>query len=80
MNDNDGWLSLTTQGSLDPTLPICDPYHHLWVQRAGAIPQYYLLDHFLADVYSGHNVVSTAFIEVRYDVQYGWSNSVLAYR
>ncbi|MFP6716751.1 MAG: amidohydrolase, partial [Alphaproteobacteria bacterium] len=63
MNNNDDWLSLTTERTLDPSLPICDPHHHLWVQRTGSIPQRYLLDDYLADTNSGHNVVSTIFIE-----------------
>ena len=63
MNDNDDWLSLTTEETLDPSLPICDPHHHLWAGRTGVTPQDYLLDDFLADINSGHNVVSTIFIE-----------------
>ena len=63
MNDNDDWLSLTTEETLDPSLPICDPHHHLWAGRTGVTPQDYLLDDFLADIDSGHNVVSTIFIE-----------------
>ena len=44
---------------LDPDLPIIDPHHHLWDR-----PHHrYLLDDFLADVRTGHNVVATVFEE-----------------
>ena len=44
---------------LDPTRPICDPHHHLWDHPG----RRYLLDDLLADTGSGHNVVSTVFVE-----------------
>ncbi len=44
---------------LEPELPICDPHHHLWDHPEGR----YLLDELLADTGSGHNVVSTVFME-----------------
>ena len=44
---------------LDPDLPIIDPHHHLWDR-----PNHrYLLDDFLADVRTGHNIVATVFEE-----------------
>jgi len=44
---------------LDPERPICDPHHHLWVH-----PEHpYLLPDLLADTGSGHNIVSTVFVE-----------------
>ncbi|MCP5070369.1 MAG: amidohydrolase, partial [bacterium] len=44
---------------LEAELPICDPHHHLWDH-----PEHrYLLDELLADTGSGHNVVSTVFME-----------------
>ena len=44
---------------IDPDRAICDPHHHLW-----DYPHHrYLLDELLADVSSGHNVVSTVFME-----------------
>ncbi len=66
---------------LEPDLPIVDPHHHLWdrtpemVQRMPplehgfmdilrTIPRY-LLDQFLVDLRSGHNVRATVFIECR---------------
>src|SRR6266849_3879053 len=60
---NHDWLALTVEEALEPELPICDPHHHLWdLQTARATPRY-LLDEILADVGTGHNVVSTVFIE-----------------
>ena len=44
---------------IEPTRRICDPHHHLW-DRGG---NRYLLDELLADTSSGHNIVSTVFVE-----------------
>ena len=63
MATNDDWLALTVEPTLDPELPICDPHHHLWDFRRGGVAPCYLLDDFLEDLSSGHNVVSTVFIE-----------------
>lgn len=60
------WLELTPETALEPELPICDAHHHVWAQRHEP-PAYrrYLLPDFAADIRaSGHNVVSTVFIEV----------------
>ena len=57
------WLAQITEDSLEPDLPICDPHHHLWDLRPGRIAPRYLLDEILEDLNSGHNVVSTVFIE-----------------
>ncbi len=62
-SDNADWLALTEEDALEPDLPICDPHHHLWDARAGYVQPRYLLDEFLEDLASGHNVVSTVFIE-----------------
>jgi predicted TIM-barrel fold metal-dependent hydrolase len=60
------WLTLTTEETLEPDIPICDPHHHFWVQRPEPVDyQKYLLPELAADVNSGHNVKSTVFIEVR---------------
>jgi len=53
------WLNLVTEETLDPDLPICDPHHHLWDYPGST----YLLPELLADTGSGHNVVSTVFVE-----------------
>ncbi len=60
------WLELTREETLEPELTICDPHHHFWDFRAERIPyQRYLLHELVADISSGHNVRSTAFIEAR---------------
>ena len=63
MATNEDWLARTVEPVLDPDLPICDPHHHLWDRRAGMVEPRYLLDELLADLASGHRVVSTVFIE-----------------
>ncbi len=60
---NQGWLANLTEEALEPDLPICDPHHHLWDFRHGAVQERYLLDEILDDLNGGHNVVSTVFIE-----------------
>ena len=60
------WLALTQEPTLEPELPICDPHHHFWDARSERIPyQRYLIHELAADINSGHNVRSTAFIEAR---------------
>ena len=57
---DEAWLAQQpTEPILDPDIPVIDPHHHLWV-RAG---HRYLLDEFLADVRTGHNIVATVFEE-----------------
>lgn len=57
--DHQSWLDQVREDIVEPELPICDPHHHLW-DRDGSR---YLLDELLEDVVSGHNVVSTVFVE-----------------
>jgi predicted TIM-barrel fold metal-dependent hydrolase len=59
------WLALTLhEDIIDPALPIIDPHHHLWDRRGPErLPHRYLLDEFLADAMTGHNIVSTVFLE-----------------
>ena len=53
------WLDRHKEPALEPELPIVDPHHHLWVR-----PGYrYMLDDFLADVNTGHNIVATVFVQ-----------------
>ena len=60
------WLALTPEPPLEPALPICDPHHHLWEFRPEPVHyQRYLLPDLAEDLYSGHNVRSTVFIEVK---------------
>ena len=53
------WLAQVQEDILEPALPICDPHHHLWDHPGSR----YLLDELLEDTGSGHNVVSTVFVE-----------------
>jgi len=62
-SENHDWLQKHNETAREPDLPICDPHHHLWDQRAGATQQRYLLDEMLDDLDGGHNIVSTVFIE-----------------
>lgn len=57
--DTQAWLDQVVEETLEPNLAICDAHHHLW-DRPG---NRYLLDELSADVSSGHNVVSTVFME-----------------
>ena len=60
------WLALTSEPTVEPELPICDPHHHFWDMRTERVPyQRYLLHELAADIHSGHNVRSTVFIEAR---------------
>jgi len=53
------WLGKLTEDILEPELPIIDPHHHLWDHPGNK----YYLDALLADVNSGHNIVSTVFLQ-----------------
>ena len=55
----DTWSDLVEEETLEPDLPICDPHHHLWDHPQNR----YLLDDLLLDTNSGHNIVSTVFME-----------------
>lgn len=52
------WLALGAEAALEPDLPIVDPHHHLWHRQAR-----YMLDEFLADLDTGHRIVSTVFVQ-----------------
>ena len=56
---NPEWLNQVKEESLEPELRICDPHHHLWDHPDSR----YLLEDLLEDTSSGHNVVSTVFVE-----------------
>ena len=47
------------EATLEPALPICDAHHHL-LERGGVR---YLFDELLSDINSGHNIVSTVYME-----------------
>jgi predicted TIM-barrel fold metal-dependent hydrolase len=56
---NPAWLARLSEEALEPDLPIVDPHHHLWDHNGNT----YFLDHLLADLTSGHNVVATVFLQ-----------------
>jgi predicted TIM-barrel fold metal-dependent hydrolase len=53
------WRSLHREEILEPDLPIIDAHHHLW-ERPG---NRYLIDEYLADVQSGHNIRASLFVD-----------------
>jgi predicted TIM-barrel fold metal-dependent hydrolase len=55
------WLASTPEEALDPAQPIIDPHHHLW-DRPG---WRYLLDEFLADLRTGHDIRATVYVQAR---------------
>jgi L-fuconolactonase len=55
------WLHLRDEAVLEPSLPIIDTHHH-FSEFPGAE---YLLADLQADLASGHNIVSTVFVEGR---------------
>jgi predicted TIM-barrel fold metal-dependent hydrolase len=57
---NPEWLAKLSEDVLEPELPIVDPHHHFWDHPGNP----YLLDDFLADRNSGHNVVATVYMQV----------------
>ena len=59
MSKNQAWLRLTQEEALEPELPICDPHHHLWEYPNNR----YLLEEYLEDTDSGHNIISSVFVE-----------------
>ena len=63
MSINKEWLDLNKEIAIEPELKICDPHHHLWDNNKNYIQPTYLLPEILEDINSGHNIVSTVFIE-----------------
>ena len=53
------WLALQREEILEPDLPIIDSHHHLWLRPGFR----YLLDEYLADVQTGHNIRASVFID-----------------
>ena len=53
------WLRLTEEAAIDSDRAICDPHHHLWDRENNR----YLVEDLHDDLRSGHNIVSTVFIE-----------------
>lgn len=57
------WLDQVQEEAIEPGLPICDTHHHLWDHRKGRVHKRYLMDDIQQDLRTGHNIVSTVFIE-----------------
>jgi L-fuconolactonase len=53
------WRALHREEIIEPDLPIIDPHHHLWIRPGNR----YLLDEFLADAHSGHNIKASVFVD-----------------
>src|SRR5262249_37350103 len=60
------WLALTQETNLETKFPIFEPPYHFLDRRVqGILFQRYIHDQLHADIYSGHNVRSTVFLEAR---------------
>ncbi len=66
------WLAKApAEPILEPELPLIDTHHHLWQRQGGGargesweVPSYrYLLEEFLEDCASGHNIVGSVFLQ-----------------
>ena len=53
------WRSLHREEILEPDLAVIDAHHHLWVRPGNR----YLLDEYLADVRTGHNIRASVFVD-----------------
>ena len=68
---DEAWLALAEpETALEPELEIIDTHHHLWDLKHTSGHRY-LLDEFLADAGSGHNVVATVFMNC-----YEWDRAI----
>jgi L-fuconolactonase len=56
---DEAWLARQREAIIEPSLPICDPHHHLWDFPTNR----YLLPELLGDIGSGHTVERTVFVE-----------------
>ena len=59
--EREEWLNQNIEAALDPSLPICDPHHHLWYNTENS----YTAEDYLKDVSGGHRVCRTVFVESR---------------
>ena len=55
------WLALHDEPVLDPDRRIIDPHHHLWDRKG----MEYEADELLADLYCGHDIRATVFVQCR---------------
>lgn len=57
---DEAWLAhRPPEPILDADLPIIDTHHHLWIRDGHR----YLLDDYLADVATGHNLLASVFLQ-----------------
>ena len=59
MARRDSWLNSRMEDIIMPDLPIVDPHHHLWIRNDGS----YLFPDFCRDVFSGHNLKKSVYVE-----------------
>jgi len=59
LTDVNTWTKLRIEAPLEPDLPIIDSHHHVWNDQRGR----YLMDDLLEDIYTGHNIVASVFVE-----------------
>lgn len=64
LTEHKAWMAQVVERAIEPTLPICDPHHHLWLDN-GHTGWPYTLSDLHADTSSGHNIVRTVYIECR---------------
>jgi len=60
---SDDWLDQVKEDIFDPERKICDAHHHLFHYPNVDPPVKYMLEDLLADISSGHKVVSTVYAE-----------------
>ncbi len=65
MGTNDAWLAQLEEDVVEPDLRICDPHHHLWGERKGAVMPRFLMEELSAETGSGHTIVATVFVEAK---------------
>lgn len=56
------WLARRVEDVLEPSLPIIDAHHHLWIEHESP----YLLDQLAVDLADGHRVDATVFVQAHY--------------
>ena len=60
------WLQSTDEEVIEPDLPICDAHHHFWDRKPQTRPEdRFLLDDYLDEISSGHNIISSIFVECK---------------
>lgn len=52
------WVNSHQEPTIDPVMPIIDCHHHVW-----ALGSPYLVPQLLVDLYSGHNIRATVYVE-----------------